>query len=122
MLNARFEGYTLSLTSRLDVPTTTFLDAIYEKTDGVHYDVFINNVQVARSVPGVERVLLGDIMSIASWLCDSCRHMVVVVANLDTMCSGGMQMGVNKMDIFPWGTSFLYILICFLYAFYDMLI
>ena len=66
MLNARFEGYTLSLTSRLDVPTTTFLDAIYEKTDGVHYDVFINNVQVARSVPGVERVLLGDIMSIAS--------------------------------------------------------
>ena len=33
-----------------------------------------------------------------------------VVANLDRMCSGGMQLGVNKIDIFPWRTSFLYIL------------
>ena len=41
--------------------------------------------------------------------------MVVVVANLDRMCSGGMQMGVNKMGLFPWGTSFLYILdMCFI--------
>ena len=65
MLNTRFEGYTLSLTSRLDVATTTFLDAIYEKTEGVQYDVFINGLQVVRSLPDAGVLRIGDIIAAA---------------------------------------------------------
>ena len=64
MLNTKFEGYTISLTSRLDVASATFLDEIYKATDGVQYDVFINALQVVRALPGIERLQLGSILAI----------------------------------------------------------